>query len=106
MRLVAAVVRPGRSVEMCEATLYDEQRGRPCARGTAWLFPATDDGPGQDQEPLSHGPDDGSPHDRPTSWSGGYLDAVDWRWISGSVLEPGPPSCGCGRWWTSSPASR
>jgi hypothetical protein len=90
LRLDAAVVRPGRSVEMCEATLYDEQRGRPCARATAWLFPATDDGPGRDQEPLRHGPGDGSPHDRPTSWSGGYLDAVEWRWISGSVMEPGP----------------
>jgi len=90
LRLEAAVVRPGRSVEMCEATLYDEQRGRPCARATAWLFPATGDGPGADGPVLPHGPDDGSPHERPPSWSGGYLDAVDWRWISGSVLEPGP----------------
>ena len=90
LRMEAAVVRPGRSVELCEATLYDEQRGRPCARAAAWLFPATDAGPGPDLVPLPHGPADGSPDDRPTSWSGGYLDAVDWRWISGSVLEPGP----------------
>ncbi len=90
LRLDAAVVRPGRSVEMCEATLYDEQRGRPCARATAWLFPATDDGPVQDDAPLSHTPEDGIHKDPPTSWSGGYLDSVDWRWVHGAVTEPGP----------------
>jgi hypothetical protein len=90
LRLSAAVVRPGRSVEMCEAVLYDEERDRPCARATAWLFPEATEGPGEDLAPLPHGPEDGKEHERPTAWSGGYLDAVDWRWISGSVLEPGP----------------
>jgi hypothetical protein len=89
LRVEASVVRPGRSVEMCEATLYDEG-GRACARGTAWLFPATDDGPVQDGRPLPHGPGDGVPKDPPANWSGGYLDAVEWRWISGAVTEPGP----------------
>jgi hypothetical protein len=90
LRASAAVTRPGRSVEMCEATLYDEERDRACARATAWLFPATDDGPDQSDHPLPHGPGDGRAKDRPASWSGGYLDAVDWRWIVGSVGEPGP----------------
>jgi hypothetical protein len=90
LRVDAAVVRPGRSVEMCEATAYDEQRGRPCARATAWLFPLTGDGPGQGREPLPHGPDDGVAKDPPGSWSGGYLDAVEWRWVVGAVTEPGP----------------
>jgi hypothetical protein len=90
LRVDAAVVRPGRTVEMCEATLYDEARDRPCARATAWLFPATDDGPDQSDRALPHGPDDGQPKPRPASWSPGYLDAVDWRWIVGSVGEPGP----------------
>lgn len=90
LRIEAAVVRPGRSVEMCEATLHDEQRGRPCARATVWLFPATDDGPVQDDSPLPHTPEDGTHKDPPPSWSGGYLDAVDWRWVSGAVTEPGP----------------
>jgi hypothetical protein len=40
--------------------------------------------------PLPHAPADGVHHDRPTGWHGGYLDAVEWRWISGSVVEPGP----------------
>ncbi len=90
LRVTADVVRPGRSVSMAEATLHDEKADRPCARATAWLFPLTDDGPGEAGPPLPHRPEDGVPHDRPTSWSGGYLDAVAWRWISGAVEEPGP----------------
>jgi hypothetical protein len=86
----ASVVRPGRSVEMCEATAYDEDRGRPCARATAWLFPGRADGPAQDQRPPAHGPASGVPKDLPASWSGGYLDAVEWRWIDGAVTQPGP----------------
>jgi hypothetical protein len=90
LRLTAEVVRPGRSVEMCEATLYDEQRERPCARAVAWLFPAGVDGPNQEDAPLLHTPQDGTLHERQRSWSGGYLDAVDWRWIEGAVETPGP----------------
>lgn len=90
LSVAASVVRPGRSVELCSATLYDEQRGRACATAAAWLFPAGDEGPDQEDHPLPHRPADGHPHDRPRSWSGGYLDNVDWRWISGAVDEPGP----------------
>ncbi len=86
----ASVVRPGRSVEMCEATLYDEQRGRACARATAWLFPARDDGPVQDGSPLSHTPADGVHKDPPAGWTRGYLDAMEWQWVTGAVTEPGP----------------
>jgi hypothetical protein len=89
LRVSAAVVRPGRTVSLVEATLYDEQRDRPVATAAAWLFPATEDGPGK-VTPLPHGPADGVEKPRPGSWSGGYLDAVEWRWIVGSVGEPGP----------------
>lgn len=90
LSVAASVVRPGRAVELCEATLYDEERGRPVARASAWRFPLTDDGPRQAATPLGHVPADGEHHDRPTSWFGGYLDAVDWRWVKGAVTEPGP----------------
>ena len=86
----AKVVRPGRTVAMCEATLHDETRGRPCARATAWLFPGTGDGPAASEEPLPHGPGDGVPKDPPVNWSRGYLDAMEWQWIEGAVTEPGP----------------
>ena len=90
LRVSAAEVRPGRTVSMVEATLHDEERGRPCARATAWVFPQRDDGPGEVGPPPAHRPEDGAHHPRPTSWSGGYLDAVEWRWITGAVEEPGP----------------
>jgi hypothetical protein len=95
LKVTASVVRPGRSVALCEATLYDEGSGRDVATARAWLFPAAhderaQDGPGIRPEPLPHTFANGSPHPRPDTWHGGYLDAVDWRWISGGVEQPGP----------------
>lgn len=90
LSVTATVVRPGRSVELCEATLYDDTRGRAVARAAAWRFPVHSDGPGDLGEPLPHTHRDGKTHERPTSWSGGYLDAVEWRWVKGAVMEPGP----------------
>ncbi len=88
--VTASVVRPGRSVELREATLHDLDADRPVARAAAWCFPAHQAGPAAKLRPLAHVPADGLPHDRPMSWSGGYLDAVEWRWVTGSVEEPGP----------------
>lgn len=86
----ASVVRPGRSVELCEATLYDEQRERPVARAAAWRFPAGVDGPRPEHVPLPHQPSDGVEQDSPAVWSPGYVEAVEWRWVKGGVAEPGP----------------
>jgi hypothetical protein len=90
LRVESSVVRPGRTVEMVEAVAYDEERGRACVRATAWLFPGHDEGPGQELEPPAHSVAQGVHKDPPASWSGGYLDAVEWRWITGAVTEPGP----------------
>ncbi|MEP7092185.1 MAG: thioesterase family protein [Nocardioidaceae bacterium] len=90
LRVDAAVVRPGRTVEMCEATVYDEARGRTCARATAWLFPASDDGPVQDPDPAPYALADGVQRDLPAIWSSGYMDAIEWRWVNGGVDRPGP----------------
>lgn len=89
LSVTASVLRPGRSVQLAGAELYDAARGRLVATARAWLFPATTDGPAT-PAPLPHGPADGRQHERPAGWHGGYLDAVDWRWIAGSVEEPGP----------------
>jgi len=86
----ARVVRPGRSVSLVESELYDEARGRVVATGRAWLFPATTDGPPAEEQPLDHTHADGTDQQRPPHWGSGYLDAMDWRWISGAVGEPGP----------------
>jgi acyl-coenzyme A thioesterase PaaI-like protein len=86
----ASVLRPGRSVDLCEATLHDEQRGRPVARASAWRFPTAHSGVRTGAGPLLHGPRDGIQQDRPESWYGGYLDAVEWRWVKGAATDPGP----------------
>jgi hypothetical protein len=86
----ATLVRPGRTVSLARADLTDVDRDRLVATATAWLFPRTEDGPQPVGPAPEHGPEDGLEHPRPEGWSPGYLDAVTWRWISGSVGVPGP----------------
>ncbi|WP_300401189.1 thioesterase family protein [Nocardioides sp.] len=90
LRVSAHVVRPGRSVTLARAELVDVRRDRVVATAQAWLFPDSSAGPGDASVSLTHGPDDGVRHERPTTWGGGYLDAIDWRWITGAVDRPGP----------------
>jgi len=86
----ATVLRPGRSVLLAEAEMYDVARDRVVATGRAWLFPRAGDGPAAEVGPLGHTPADGVSRERPTAWHGGYLDAIEWRWIKGGVDESGP----------------
>ena len=97
LAVTASVLRPGRSVQLAGAELYDVARDRLVATARAWLFPPGTNGP-QTPVPLTHSPRDGRRQDRPSGWHRGYLDAVDWRWIAGSVSEPGP-----GTVWMRSP---
>jgi acyl-coenzyme A thioesterase PaaI-like protein len=87
----ARVLRPGRTVDLVEAELIDPQQGRPVARGTAWRAPLTVDGPLSTDpgEPAPPGPAQGYEAPWPASWHGGYLDAMRWAWVSGS-MQPGP----------------
>ena len=86
-----SVLRPGRTVSLRQAELSDAS-GRVVARAQGWAFPASPDGSGPSGfgEPLEHGPDDGHLEEPPASWSRGYLDSVEWLWISGAVTRPGP----------------
>lgn len=86
----ATVLRPGRSVLLAESQMYDETQDRVVATGRAWLFPRGTDGPPVEVGPLGHSPADGDAHERPAAWHGGYLDAIEWRWIKGGVDESGP----------------
>ncbi len=93
VRTAASVLRGGRSVELVEAELVDPVAGRPVARARAWLLPSDVEGPPagtSGQVPLPHGPDDGVRRPRPEHWQPGYLDAVDWRWLTGGLEQPGP----------------
>jgi hypothetical protein len=98
LSVTASVLRPGRSVRLLEATLHDVASDRSVAVARAWVLPARDDGPGEVGPPPPHGPEDGVRRPRPPSWSGGYLDAVDWRWVRGGLDEPGT-----GEVWMRSP---
>ena len=84
----ATVLRPGRTVSLRQAELSDGT-GRVLARAQAWAFPVGS-GPGVGGVPLGHGPEEGHHEDPPASWSRGYLDSVEWQWISGAVTRPGP----------------
>ena len=88
LRVTSAVERPGRSVSLLSATLHDVAAGRPCAVARAWVLPTGSSGPGT-HPPLPHSPADGSVGGLPPSWSEGYVDHVEWRWIRGAVLTPG-----------------
>ena len=90
LAVTASVLRPGRTVSLRQAELSDGS-GRVVARAQAWAFPGgSESGPGDFGVPLEHGPDDGHHEDPPASWSRGYLDSVEWLWISGAVTRPGP----------------
>jgi Thioesterase-like superfamily len=88
LEVQAAVVRPGRSVELLEAEL--RAGGRTAMRARAWstLRTAAEDvdGGGPPAPPL---PDAESPG--PTTWPySGYLRSVEWRFVRGGWDEPGP----------------
>ena len=89
LAVTAGVERPGRSVELLGAELTAE--GRPVARARAWRHVRSDTSAvavGVD-EPLAP-PATGEPMHRPEGWGTGYLDAMEWRALSGHLGKPGP----------------
>jgi hypothetical protein len=89
----ARVVRPGRRVEFCEASLSDE-RGE-VMRASAWRLRTNpvelpDDMPGTaDAQPP--GPEAGEAQDFfPTGENAGYHTAMEYRFVRGAFLEAGP----------------
>ena len=90
LEVSASVTRPGRSVSLAHASLHDVAGDRSVASVSAWLFPRSGSGAGTAGPPPGHAPSDGTERPRPEAWSPGYLDAVEWRWITGGVDVPGP----------------
>ncbi|HET8602522.1 MAG TPA: thioesterase family protein [Marmoricola sp.] len=90
LEVEARVLRPGRSVSLTEARMYDAAADRLVAVARGWHFPDRDDGPQPEAEQLPHRPEDGVPEEPPRSWHRGYLDSVEWSWIDGAVTRPGP----------------
>ena len=90
-----AVLRPGRSVQLLEATLRDAGSGRDVLVARAWCAPEAADGPtvGLAVTPEGgppSGPDAGAEREAPPAWGRGYIDSVDWRWVHGSIGDLGP----------------
>ena len=87
LELAAHVTRPGRSVELVEAVL--SAGGRDVARASAWRILRTT---AKDVVPRLQAvaplPGPGPELDR-KGWAGGYLDAVEWRFVRGHFTEPG-----------------
>jgi hypothetical protein len=83
----ARVARPGRSVELLEASLGTG--GREVVRAAAWRVLRAPDGtatpPAYEPPPL---PDEEAP--MPAQLESGYLRSVEWRPVRGWFLEPGP----------------
>jgi Acyl-CoA thioesterase C-terminal domain/Acyl-CoA thioesterase N-terminal domain len=82
----AGVVRPGRSVQLAEATLT--AGGRAVARATGWWHRLADTAEVASTAAPPPLPDQPDPVD--DRWPGGYLQAMEWRRVKGDFAEPGP----------------
>jgi hypothetical protein len=85
----ARLERPGRSVELLSAELAAGDR--PVARASAWRIATSDSSAvaANDTAPLRPVTDCASAS-WPPGWGGGYLDAMEWRLVSGGPDRPGP----------------
>jgi Thioesterase-like superfamily len=85
----ARVVRPGRSVELLEASLAGPEGE--VMRAAAWRLRAGDHALHLDEDERPPGPAEGSPSDFPgTGHEFGYHEATEYRFVRGSFSHPGP----------------
>ena len=90
LRVETRVVRPGRSVELLEAVLRDDD-GTDLVRATAWRIRIAPVGLDAPEDPAPPGPAEGR-HEPffPTGRDVGYHSAMEYRFVRGAFLEPGP----------------
>jgi hypothetical protein len=95
----AAVTRPGSAVELIDAEL--SSGGRTAMRARAWRIRTTPVNlPAHVLEHAGRPPRMPSAtevhhHPREASWTGTYLGAVEWRFLTGHFEEPGPGAVWC-----------
>jgi hypothetical protein len=93
VQIVAKVLRPGKKVQLVEASLSGAETGE-LMRATAWLLRKAElDLPAGavDDSPPPQGPEEGwTPEFFPTGQDAGYHTAMEWRSVAGAFLEPGP----------------
>ncbi len=86
--LACRVSRPGRSVELVEASL--SAAGREVARASAWRVRRTTGAEVPSRLPAPPALPAPQAEVRPEGWVEGYLQAIEWRWVQGRIVEPGP----------------
>jgi hypothetical protein len=82
------LARPGRSVELLEATASAD--GREVAKASAWRVRRTDGAPVISNLPVPEALPDGPPMRQGAGWVDGYLSAIEWRAARGGFTVPGP----------------
>jgi Thioesterase-like superfamily len=92
MTIRSRVVRPGRSVQLAEAELT--VGGRVVARATGWWHRHTDTAVVTNGALAPPPFPDGHRRDE-HPWPGGYLRAIDWRWVHGGLADEGPATVWC-----------
>ena len=91
LRVEARIERDGRRVQMLSASLFADEEEVMRARGWRLRVAPVDLPGGLLPGPLGHGPEDGEPGEFfPTGAEVGYHTAVDYRFIRGSFVVPGP----------------
>lgn len=84
----ARLARPGRSVELVEATL--RAGGREVARASAWRVRRTEGTSVATRLPAPPALPAETAQREPEGWVEGYVQAMEWRWAAGFFAEPGP----------------
>lgn len=88
LTVTARLTRPGRSVELLEATA--SAGGREVARASAWRVRRTADAAVPSRLPAPAGLPAGPSMRPPRGWVDGYLSAIEWRPVHGGFTAPGP----------------
>ncbi len=84
----ARLVRPGKSVELLEATL--EYEGRTVMRASGWRVRLPKEYPPiAEIEAAPALPSEGAAQQLETEWQCGFLNATEWRFIHGGYTKPG-----------------
>jgi hypothetical protein len=91
LRVEARIERDGRRVQMVAAALFADETEVMRARAWRLRTGSVDVPGGLLPDPPGHGPGDGVPGDFfPTGSEVGYHSAVEYRFIEGAFVEPGP----------------
>jgi hypothetical protein len=88
LTVTARMARPGRSVELVEATLT--AGGRDVARASAWRVRRTEGVDVPPRAPQAPPLPEVSDERVLPGWESGYLQALEWRWAAGHIMHKGP----------------